>query len=195
MLTINSFNLSTSQVKATLLDQSGVELRLTGFYKKEEHHLLLELYKIHGPVEMFVHKFKNDNLALDGYVSAEASGSTFVYQGFVQGKDFGQFGLQRIDLHILEPGTDSIGHHLSTSSSSVAVAILVPFFALITAGFILYLYKHRKRPKVPFNGFAGHENTNGRATFENPMYDRNVQPSDIVANEIEVTVSTVCTAV
>ncbi|XP_067863040.1 CUB and sushi domain-containing protein 2 [Heptranchias perlo] len=195
MLTINSFNLSTSQVKATLLDQSGVELRLTGFYKKAEHHLLLELYKIRGPVEMFVHKFKNDNLALDGYVSADASGSTFVYQGFVQGKDFGQFGLQRIDLHMLEAGTDSIGHHFSTSSSSVAVAILVPFFALITAGFILYLYKHRKRPKIPFNGYAGHENTNGRATFENPMYDRNVQPSDIVANEIEVTVSTVCTAV
>lgn len=47
------------------------------------------------------------------------------------------------DLHMLEAGTDSIGHHLSTSSSSVAVAILVPFFALITAGFILYLYKHR----------------------------------------------------
>ncbi|XP_042194838.1 CUB and sushi domain-containing protein 1 [Callorhinchus milii] len=235
MLTVNSFNLSTSNVRATLLDQSGVELRLTGFYKKQEHHLLLELYQIRGPVEMFVHKFKNDNLALDGYVSAEPTGNTFVYQGFVQGKDFGQFNLQRIDRHLLEAGTDSIGLRLSTSSSSVAVAILVPFFALITAGFILYLYKHSdvraeetesvpppggsltaspppptpghaprphtawtcrgKRPKVPFNGFAGHENTNGRATFENPMYDRNIQPSDIVSNKIEVTVSTVCTAV
>lgn len=53
----------------------------------------------------------------------------------------------------------------------------------------------RKRPKVPFNGYAGHENTNGRATFENPMYDRNIQPTDIMPNESEFTVSTVCTAV
>ena len=36
---------------------------------------------------------------------------------------------------------------------------------------------------------------NGRATFENPMYDRNIQPTDIMANESEFTVSTVCTAV
>jgi CUB/sushi domain-containing protein len=30
-----------------------------------------------------------------------------------------------------------------TSSSSVAAAILVPFFALILSGFAFYLYKHR----------------------------------------------------
>lgn len=53
----------------------------------------------------------------------------------------------------------------------------------------------RRRPKVPFNGYAGHENTNVRATFENPMYDRNIQPTDIMATEAEFTVSTVCTAV
>lgn len=53
----------------------------------------------------------------------------------------------------------------------------------------------RRRPKVPFNGYVGHENTNGRATFENPMYDRNIQPTDIMASETEFTVSTVCTAV
>lgn len=53
----------------------------------------------------------------------------------------------------------------------------------------------RRRPKVPFNGYAGHENTNVRATFENPMYDRNIQPTDIMSNEAEFTVSTVCTAV
>lgn len=148
----------------------------------------------------------------------------------------------------------------------MAAAILVPFIALIIAGFVLYLYKHRyregtrpgagagrslpdpdpdpdlprgfltqagcdllkggqslpalpappgpespesplfpswsrcaplprRRPKVPFNGYAGHENTNVRATFENPMYDRNIQPTDIMATEAEFTVSTVCTAV
>lgn len=57
------------------------------------------------------------------------------------------------------------------------------------------LFIPRRRPKVPFNGYAGHENTNVRATFENPMYDRNIQPTDIMSNEAEFTVSTVCTAV
>lgn len=62
--------------------------------------------------------------------------------------------------------------------------------------FGFFFWSHsRRRPKVPFNGYVGHENTNGRATFENPMYDRNIQPTDIMANETEFTVSTVCTAV
>ncbi|NXT55132.1 CSMD2 protein, partial [Pluvianellus socialis] len=99
------------------------------------------------------------------------------------------------DISMLENDPESIGHHFASNSSSVAAAILVPFIALIIAGFVLYLYKHRRRPKVPFNGYAGHENTNVRATFENPMYDRNLQPTDIMANETEFTVSTVCTAV
>lgn len=61
---------------------------------------------------------------------------------------------------------------------------------------VFFFWSHsRRRPKVPFNGYVGHENTNGRATFENPMYDRNIQPTDIMANETEFTVSTVCTAV
>lgn len=29
-------------------------------------------------------------------VSAEPDGSTYVFQGFIQGKDYGQFGLQRL---------------------------------------------------------------------------------------------------
>ncbi|NXU88578.1 CSMD2 protein, partial [Xiphorhynchus elegans] len=99
------------------------------------------------------------------------------------------------DISMMENDPESIGHHFASNSSSVAAAILVPFIALIIAGFVLYLYKHRRRPKVPFNGYAGHENTNVRATFENPMYDRNLQPTDIVASEAEFTVSTVCTAV
>ncbi|NXA58316.1 CSMD2 protein, partial [Mohoua ochrocephala] len=99
------------------------------------------------------------------------------------------------DISMMENDPESIGHHFASNSSSVAAAILVPFIALIIAGFVLYLYKHRRRPKVPFNGYAGHENTNVRGTFENPMYDRNLQPSDIMAGEAEFTVSTVCTAV
>lgn len=33
--------------------------------------------------------------------------------------------------------------NIYTNSSSVAAAILVPFFALILSGFAFYLYKHR----------------------------------------------------
>ncbi|XP_053123530.1 CUB and sushi domain-containing protein 2 isoform X5 [Hemicordylus capensis] len=193
MLSVTSFDPLTSKVNATLIDHSGVELQVSGIYKREDVHLLLQLYQIAGPVEI-MNKFKNDKWALDGHVTPDSSSGTFVYQGFVHGKDFGQFGLQRLD-SITERDPESMGHPFASNSSSVAAAILVPFIALIIAGFVLYLYKHRRRPKVPFNGYAGHENTNVRGTFENPMYDRNLQPTDIMGNEAEFTVSTVCTAV
>ncbi|KAH0503264.1 CUB and sushi domain-containing protein 2 [Microtus ochrogaster] len=195
MLRVTSFQIANSKVNATMIDHSGVELHLAGNYRKEDFRLLLQVYHVTGPVENFVDKFKDDHWALDGHVSSESSGGTFVYQGSVKGRGFGQFGFQRLDLRLLESDPESIGRHFASNSSSVAAAILVPFIALIIAGFVLYLYKHRRRPKVPFNGYAGHENTNVRATFENPMYDRNIQPTDIMSNEAEFTVSTVCTAV
>ncbi|XP_045440840.1 CUB and sushi domain-containing protein 2 isoform X1 [Pipistrellus kuhlii] len=195
MLRVTGFQVVSSKVNATMIDHSGVELHLSGIYKKEDFHLRLQVYQITGPAEIFVNKFKDDHWALDGHVSSESSGGTFIYQGSVKGHGFGQFGFQRLDLRLLESDPESIGRHFASNSSSVAAAILVPFIALIIAGFVLYLYKHRRRPKVPFNGYAGHENTNVRATFENPMYDRNIQPTDIMATEAEFTVSTVCTAV
>uniref|UniRef100_A0A8C1UMN4 CUB and Sushi multiple domains 2 n=1 Tax=Cyprinus carpio TaxID=7962 RepID=A0A8C1UMN4_CYPCA len=197
MLSITAFEPFSNRVNGTLMDHSGVQLNLAGTYKKEESQLLLQVYQIRGPVEIFVNKFKIDNWALDGHVSYMPSSDSFVYQGFVRGKGFGQFGLQRLGMCTCLTGQLNLnpGYNFASNSSSVAAAILVPFIALIIAGFALYLYKHRKRPKVPFNGYAGHENTNGRATFENPMYDRNIQPTDIMANETEFTVSTVCTAV
>lgn len=42
---------------------------LLGIYKKEDFHLLLQVYQITGPVEIFVNKFKDDHWALDGHVS------------------------------------------------------------------------------------------------------------------------------
>ncbi|XP_014892814.1 CUB and sushi domain-containing protein 1-like, partial [Poecilia latipinna] len=193
MLSITAFEPFSNRVNGTLIDHSGVELKLAGTYKREEAQLLLQVHQIRGPVEIFVNKFKIDNWALDGHVSYISSSNAFVYQGFVRGKGFGQFGLQRLES--LDPSRANPGYNFASNSSSVAAAILVPFIAMIIAGFALYLYKHRRRPKVPFNGYVGHENTNGRATFENPMYDRNIQPTDIMANETEFTVSTVCTAV
>uniref|UniRef100_A0A8C6GFH1 CUB and Sushi multiple domains 2 n=1 Tax=Mus spicilegus TaxID=10103 RepID=A0A8C6GFH1_MUSSI len=183
MLRVTGFQVANSKVNATMIDHSGVELHLAGNYKKEDFRLLLQVYQVTGPVESFVNKFKDDHWALDGHVSeanfCDLSGMLWHFA----------------DLRLLESDPESIGRHFASNSSSVAAAILVPFIALIIAGFVLYLYKHRRRPKVPFNGYAGHENTNVRATFENPMYDRNIQPTDIMSNEAEFTVSTVCTAV
>uniref|UniRef100_H3CV01 CUB and Sushi multiple domains 2 n=1 Tax=Tetraodon nigroviridis TaxID=99883 RepID=H3CV01_TETNG len=181
MLNITAFEPFSNRVNGTLIDHSGVELKLAGTYKREEAQLLLQVHQIRGPVEIFVNKFKIDNWALDGHVSYISSSNSFVYQGFVRGKGFGQFGLQRLESLI--SFRDNQGYNFASNSSSVAAAILVPFIAMIIAGFALYLYKHRRRPKVPFNGYVGHENTNGRATFENPMYDRNIQPTDIMAGE------------
>ncbi|XP_041921873.1 CUB and sushi domain-containing protein 1-like [Alosa sapidissima] len=210
-LTVNGFNVTTSRVNVTLLEQSGVQIKLSGTYKKEENHLLLKVYQIRGPTEKYYSKFKNDNWAMDGYVTAESDKKTFVYQGHIHSKDFGTFQLTRQGL--LTTDTNS---YYGTNSSSVAAAILVPFFALILSGFAFYLYKHRvlsqatddnerpkdvirggsrTRPKVQYNGYAGHENTNGQASFENPMYDTNMKPTEAKAVRFDTTLNTVCTVV
>lgn len=43
----------------------------------------------------------------------------------------------------LDSFRDNQGYSFASNSSSVAAAILVPFIAMIIAGFALYLYKHR----------------------------------------------------
>ena len=43
----------------------------------------------------------------------------------------------------LDSFRDNQGYNFASNSSSVAAAILVPFIAMIIAGFALYLYKHR----------------------------------------------------
>ncbi|XP_049337518.1 CUB and sushi domain-containing protein 1 isoform X2 [Astyanax mexicanus] len=192
-ITVNAFNSTTSRVNVTLLEQSGVQIKLAGTYKKEENHLLLKVYQIRGPTEQYFSKFKNDNWAMDGYVTAESEKKMFVYQGHIHSKDFGKFQLTRQGL--ITTDMDSSNPYYGTNSSSVAAAILVPFFALILSGFAFYLYKHRTRPKVQYNGYAGHENTNGQASFENPMYDTNMKPTEAKAVRFDTTLNTVCTVV
>uniref|UniRef100_A0A673IHF6 CUB and Sushi multiple domains 1 n=1 Tax=Sinocyclocheilus rhinocerous TaxID=307959 RepID=A0A673IHF6_9TELE len=202
-VTVNAFNATTSRVNVTLLEQSGVHIKLSGTYKKEENHLLLKVYQIRGPTEQYFSKFKNDNWAMDGYVSstkvlyyiitAETEKKMFVYQGHIHSKDFGKFQLTRQGL--ITTDMDPSNPYYGTNSSSVAAAILVPFFALILSGFAFYLYKHRTRPKVQYNGYAGHENTNGQASFENPMYDTNMKPTEAKAVRFDTTLNTVCTVV
>ncbi|XP_073075332.1 CUB and sushi domain-containing protein 1 isoform X4 [Manis javanica] len=192
-LTVDWFNATSTRVNATLVDASRVELKLTGVYKKEEAHVLLKAFQTKGSVDIFVSKFENDNWGLDGYVSSGLDRGGFTFQGDVHGKDFGKFKLERQGP--LGSGRDASHPHHGTSSGSVAAAILVPFFALILSGFAFYLYKHRTRPKVQYNGYAGHENSNGQASFENPMYDTNLKPTEAKAVRFDTTLNTVCTVV
>ncbi|KAB0373534.1 hypothetical protein FD755_015193 [Muntiacus reevesi] len=192
-LTVDWFNATSSKVNATFTEASQGELKLTGVYKKEEAHLLLKAFQIKGPVDIFVSNFENDNWGLDGYVSSGLERGGFTFQGDIHGKDFGKFKLERQDP--VSSDQDSSGHYHGTSSGSVAAAILVPFFALILSGFAFYLYKHRTRPKVQYNGYAGHENSNGQASFENPMYDTNLKPTEAKAVRFDTTLNTVCTVV
>ncbi|XP_027870781.1 CUB and sushi domain-containing protein 1 isoform X4 [Xiphophorus couchianus] len=188
---VTGFNATSSRVNVTLLETSGVSIRLSGTYKSEENQLLLKVYQVKGPTEYYYSKFKNDNWAMDGYVTAESDQKTFVYQGHIHSKDFGKFSLTRQG-----PVTTAMNpSNPYTNSSSVAAAILVPFFALILSGFAFYLYKHRTRPKVQFNGYVGHESSNGQASFENPMYDTNMKPTEAKAVRFDTTLNTVCTVV
>lgn len=46
-------------------------------------------------------KYISLGLIVHHQVSAEPDGSTYVFQGFIQGKDYGQFGLQRLGMGAL----------------------------------------------------------------------------------------------
>uniref|UniRef100_A0AAQ5ZW41 CUB and Sushi multiple domains 1 n=1 Tax=Amphiprion ocellaris TaxID=80972 RepID=A0AAQ5ZW41_AMPOC len=168
--TVTGFNATSGRVNVTLLETSGVSIRLSGTYKSEENQLLLKVYQVKGPTEHYYSKFKNDNWAMDGYVSKTSCFPCPVTMA-------------------MDPPNPY------TNSSSVAAAILVPFFALILSGFAFYLYKHRTRPKVQFNGYVGHESSNGQASFENPMYDTNMKPTEAKAVRFDTTLNTVCTVV
>lgn len=56
-------------------------------------------------------------------------------------------------------------------------------------------FASRTRPKVQFNGYVGHESSNGQASFENPMYDTNMKPTEAKAVRFDTTLNTVCTVV
>ncbi|XP_062302107.1 CUB and sushi domain-containing protein 3-like [Osmerus eperlanus] len=192
-LSITSFNASSGRVNVTL-SNANMELLLSGVYKSQEARLLLLMYEVRESSQSAPGKVQEETWAMDGFVSAEPDGSTYVFQGFIQGQDFGQFGLQRLGLNMSESHNSAPPPH-GTNSSSVAIAILVPFFALIFAGFGFYLYKQRTTPKTQYTGCSVHENNNGQAAFENPMYNTTAKAVEGKAVRFDPNLNTVCTMV
>uniref|UniRef100_A0A7N6FBD4 CUB and Sushi multiple domains 3a n=1 Tax=Anabas testudineus TaxID=64144 RepID=A0A7N6FBD4_ANATE len=186
-LTVTSFNATTGKVNVTLTD-SSMEFLLSGVFKRQEARLTLLLYHMRALAHSSLSRITDETWAMDGFVSAEPEGGSFVFQGFIQGKDYGQFGLQRLE-NVTLTDPESSG---STNSSSVAVAILVPFFALIFAGLGFYLYKQRY---VVYPGCSVHENNNGQATFENPMYNTNTKAAEGKVVRFDPNLNTICTMV
>uniref|UniRef100_A0A8C0UGY3 CUB and sushi domain-containing protein 3 n=1 Tax=Cyanistes caeruleus TaxID=156563 RepID=A0A8C0UGY3_CYACU len=190
-LTVTSFNATSGRVNATLTN-SNMELLLSGVYKSQEARLMLHIYLIKAPSHTSASKLKEEKWAMDGFVSIFLlqqrgkffllKSSTYVFQGFIQGLNMSE-------------GSNSSNQPHGTNSSSVAIAILVPFFALIFAGFGFYLYKQRTAPKTQYTGCSVHENNNGQAAFENPMYDTNAKSVEGKAVRFDPNLNTVCTMV
>ncbi|XP_061076047.1 LOW QUALITY PROTEIN: CUB and sushi domain-containing protein 3-like [Conger conger] len=192
-LSVTSFNTTTGRVNVTLTN-SHMELLLSGVYKSQEARLMLFVYHATAASHVVLSRIKEQTWSMDGFVSAEPDGATYVFQGFIQGKDYGQFGLQRIGLNVSQSDNSSSAPS-GTSSASVAIAILVPFLALISAGFGFYLYKQRTTPKMQYSGCSPHENNNGQAAFENPMYNTNAKSIEGKAVRFDPNLNTVCTMV
>lgn len=94
-----------------------------------------------------------------------------------------------------------VGHHICVVAcwrrrpfTCRAPAVRSPF---LKSGSSLFApsFPFRTRPKVQYNGYAGHENSNGQASFENPMYDTNLKPTEAKAVRFDTTLNTVCTVV
>uniref|UniRef100_A0A671WNK1 CUB and Sushi multiple domains 3 n=1 Tax=Sparus aurata TaxID=8175 RepID=A0A671WNK1_SPAAU len=185
-LSITSFNSTTGRVNVSL-SNSNMDLLLSGRFF---------LFVFFMDNYSYVYQLPNyvvRTCDFTGHVSAEPDGSSYVFQGFIQGKDYGQFGLQRLGNSLF--GINSPPPQLGTNSSSVAIAILVPFFALIFTGFGFYLYKQRTTPKTQYTGCSVHENNNGQAAFENPMYNTNAKAVEGKAVRFDPNLNTVCTMV
>uniref|UniRef100_A0A8C7D0Q5 CUB and Sushi multiple domains 3 n=1 Tax=Oncorhynchus kisutch TaxID=8019 RepID=A0A8C7D0Q5_ONCKI len=198
-LSITSFNSTTGRVNVTLTN-SNMELLLSGVYKSQEARLMLLMYHVKTSTHTTLGKVKEETWSMDGFVSLPL---------FTNRKDL-IFDLgQKVSVRILmlflcllshtglnmsESNNSSNPPH-GTNSSSVAIAILVPFFALIFAGFGFYLYKQRTTPKTQYTGCSVHENNNGQAAFENPMYNTSAKSVEGKAVRFDPNLNTVCTMV
>uniref|UniRef100_A0A673LGJ5 CUB and sushi domain-containing protein 3-like n=1 Tax=Sinocyclocheilus rhinocerous TaxID=307959 RepID=A0A673LGJ5_9TELE len=197
-LSITSFNTTTGRVNVTLTS-SNMELLLSGVYKSQEARLMLLVYHVKHTTPTTLSKIKEEQWTLDGFVCAHVSCfSAIIFLGFNNTRMHTKMKMNvsrsLAGLNMSESNNSSNPPH-GTNSSSVAIAILVPFFALIFAGFGFYLYKQRTTPKTQYTGCSVHENNNGQAAFENPMYNTNAKSVEGKAVRFDPNLNTVCTMV
>uniref|UniRef100_A0AAZ3NYA2 CUB and Sushi multiple domains 3a n=1 Tax=Oncorhynchus tshawytscha TaxID=74940 RepID=A0AAZ3NYA2_ONCTS len=184
-LSITSFNTTTGRVNVSLTN-SNMELLLSGVYKSQEARLMLLMYHVKTSTHTTLGKVKEETWSMDGFVSLP-------FRTYRRGLILMLF-LSHTGLNMSESNNSSNPPH-GTNSSSVAIAILVPFFALIFAGFGFYLYKQRTTPKAQYTGCSVHENNNGQAAFENPMYNTSAKSVEGKAVRFDPNLNTVCTMV
>lgn len=58
-----------------------------------------------------------------------------------------------------------------------------------------FSFDHRKSDKAEYSGCSVHENNNGQATFENPMYNTNSKSIEGKVVRFDPNLNTVCTMV
>uniref|UniRef100_G3NSP0 CUB and Sushi multiple domains 3a n=1 Tax=Gasterosteus aculeatus aculeatus TaxID=481459 RepID=G3NSP0_GASAC len=184
-LTVRSFNATTGKVNVTLTD-SSMEFLLSGVYKRQEARLMLLLHQMRALAHSSLSRITDETWAMDGFVSIHTVTVSLPSTSL----SFNSFVLNISNVTLTDPETNG-----STNSSSVAVAILVPFFALIFAGLGFYLYKQRKTDKAQYTGCSVHENNNGQATFENPMYNTNTKAAEGKVVRFDPNLNTICTMV
>uniref|UniRef100_A0A8C9X3Z4 CUB and Sushi multiple domains 3 n=1 Tax=Sander lucioperca TaxID=283035 RepID=A0A8C9X3Z4_SANLU len=199
-LSITSFNSTTGRVNVSL-SNGNMDLLLSGVYKASEARLLLLMYQVNYANQgtqlkdsaLSPAKIIDDSWTMDGFVSIIFECYFIIQSNGVDGQ------CQCISLYVtglnMSESQNSSPPQLGTNSSSVAIAILVPFFALIFTGFGFYLYKQRTTPKTQYTGCSVHENNNGQAAFENPMYNTNAKAVEGKAVRFDPNLNTVCTMV
>uniref|UniRef100_A0A668AKV0 CUB and Sushi multiple domains 3 n=1 Tax=Myripristis murdjan TaxID=586833 RepID=A0A668AKV0_9TELE len=187
-LTITSFNATTGKVNVTLTD-SSMEFLLSGVYKRQEARLMLLLYQMRALAHSSFSRITDETWAMDGFVSMHRNREGLASDLLKITKACDCLSPTCIFFFFIQ--SDRQVHYWG---SSVAVAILVPFFALIFAGLGFYLYK-QKTDKAQYTGCSVHENNNGQATFENPMYNTNTKAAEGKVVRFDPNLNTVCTMV
>lgn len=68
-------------------------------------------------------------------------------------------------------------------------------YRLITYTQPYFLSPPRKTDKAQYTGCSVHENNNGQATFENPMYNTNTKAAEGKVVRFDPNLNTICTMV
>ncbi|TSK20132.1 CUB and sushi domain-containing protein 3 [Bagarius yarrelli] len=171
-LTVSRFNSSSGRVNVTL-GTRNTELLLSGVYKSSEARLTLRLYHTRALLHGTHAKISEETWTMDGFVSAEQEGGPYVFQGFIQGRDYGQFGLQRQERHRdPEKLRDAAWHQQQLGGRCNPCA---------------FLCSDIRRVRILSLQTA--------ATFENPMYNTNTKSIEGKVVRFDPSLNTVCTMV